>query len=209
VTALFGDIYEERARAADPGDDLIGILVAASGTGEMTRNQSIMAMFNLFFAGLDTVTAQLALGVQYFGTHPELRDQLTNNPSLIPAAIEELLRFESIVTDPRRVLRETVLDGVTMRPGDVVMPSIPAAGRDACQFEDADEFHLGREPNRHLAFGAGPHRCLGSHLARMELQVAFEELHRMIPGYRVDPSLPARRHVRSVMGLESLHLVVG
>ncbi len=186
VIELFCEIYDERAAASDPGDDLIGILVAASRAGEMTRNEALMAMFNLYFAGLDTVTAQLA--------RRELlrpRRRRAGPPHPGPGADPGRDRgAASVRVDRERPSARDAGDdvgGVTLQPGDVVMVSIPSADRDAFQFERPDEFDLGREPNRHLAFGAGPHRCLGSHLARMELTVAFEEMHRMVPG------LPRRR----------------
>ena len=109
------------------------------------------------------------------------------DPALIPSAVEELLRWESIVAPARRVTEPVTLGGVEMQPGDRVLLALGSAGRDSEEFPDADDVVLDRVPNRHLAFGSGPHRCLGSHLARMELRVGIGEALKRLTNVRLDP----------------------
>ena len=151
-------------------------------------------LFTVMIGGIETVQSQLALAFDYLGRHHEQRDRLVADPGLIPTAIEEFLRFESPVADGRTVMKDTVVRGVTLREGDRVLLLPGSAGRDETVFHDPDEVILDRQPNRHLAFAGGPHRCLGSHMARMELRIAFEEIHRRIPNYTVpDPSAVKKR----------------
>ena len=119
----------------------------------------------------------------------EQRRRLVEDPALIPSAMEELLRWESIVAPARRVTCPVEINGVAMEPGD-----------------RADEVILDRSPNRHLAFGSGAHRCLGSHLARVELNVALEELHRRLPDYELVPEDPPVLKLHQVKGVERLRL---
>ncbi|MGH8998476.1 MAG: cytochrome P450 [Acidimicrobiia bacterium] len=142
----------------------------------------------------------------YLAEHPDQRQQLVERPEMIPSAVEELLRWESIVAPGRTVTRPVSFGGVEMGEGDRVMIVLGSAGRDEDEFPDAESVRLDREPNRHLAFGSGPHRCLGSHLARVELRVALEELHRRIPDYRLVPEPPPILKLHQVKGVERLHL---
>ena len=124
----------------------------------------------------------------YLLANPDARDQLVNNPELIPSAIEESLRWETIVAGvARRVTCDTELLGVAIPAGSFVQVGIGSANVDTAEFADALSVDFGRDPNRHLAFGGGIHRCLGSHLARLELRVALREFHRRIPTYHVAP----------------------
>ena len=110
------------------------------------------------------------------------------DPSLTETAVEELLRHETPVMGvPRLVKEEVTIHGVEFHPGDHVMLMLGAAGGDPDEFPDAHIVDFERTPNRHLAFGGGSHRCLGSHLARVELRVALEEFHRRIPDYEIEP----------------------
>lgn len=207
----FTGVYRERLAAAGPGSDLMGQIIAASpgGTTRTTEQEFVRIASFLWAAGLDTVTAQLSFAILYLGRHPEQRDRLTANPALIPAAVEELVRYDTLVNDCRQVRQDLELGGKKLRAGDVVMLSYSAAGRDPDQFPDPDVVDFDREPNRHLGFGAGVHRCAGSHLARIQLRVALEEIHRMIPAYRVDETVPPRTHLGWIRGVDRLHLTVG
>ena len=136
-------------------------------------------------AGLDTVTATLDCEMTYLARHPEARQRLVADPAVTAGAVEELLRWESPVQMVVRVIKQdSELAGVSMQAGDHAVVMIGAANLDD-EFPDADRVEFEREANRHLAFGAGPHRCLGSHLARLEQRVALEEWHRRIPDYRI------------------------
>jgi len=139
----------------------------------------------LLLGGLDTVTATLDCMVAYLATHSDRRRQLASDPALIPGAVEELLRWLTpVMAIPRSVKEDVTLAGVQLKQGDGVMLVLGSANLDESEFSDPDvDFH--RYPNRHMAFGGANHHCLGAHLARLELRVALEELHRRIPDYRI------------------------
>jgi len=187
IYEYFGRVVDERRRA--PGDDLVSYLCQAEIDGErLTRNEILDICFLMILAGLDTVTATLGCNVAFLASNPAHREQLVRDPALIPGAVEELLRWETPVTGvPRVVKREVEIHGATLKPGELVTLLIGASNTDEGEFSDPELVDFARERNRHVAFGSGPHRCLGSHLARMELEVALEEWHRRIPEYRVKP----------------------
>ena len=153
----------------------------------MSHDQMLDIGFLFILGGLDTVTSTLDCAVGHLGRDAALRDALVADPTTIPAAIEELLRLHTPVMQVLRVVKEPYeMHGVKMEPGDHVMLMLGAADTDPAEFGDhADEADFDRDHNRHLAFGGGAHRCLGSHLARAELRVALEALHRRIPDYRI------------------------
>jgi cytochrome P450 len=124
----------------------------------------------------------------YFARHPDRRQALLDDPSLVPAAVEELLRHQTpVMMLPRIVAQDATIGGVEIKAGDGATLMIGAANVDEGEFDNPDHAHFDRERNRHLAFGGGPHRCLGSNLARLELRVAIEEFHRRIPEYELLP----------------------
>ena len=127
----------------------------------------------LLVAGIDTTWSSIGAALYHFATNPEDRKRLADEPELIPVAVEEVLRFYSPVTMARKVTEEISFKGAEMKPGDKVLMTFPAANRDPEVFEDPDKFIIDRKQNRHIAFGTGIHRCAGSNLARMELQVAL------------------------------------
>jgi cytochrome P450 len=174
----------------------------------MTRDELHNALLLLLVGGLDTVTASLGLAVEYLAGHPEVRHQMIDEPDLIPSAVEEFLRYFALINIHREVVQDTRLGGVQLRRGDYVGVCIPAANRDDERFPDAGEVDIQRSPNPHLGFGAGPHRCLGSHLARMEMAVAFEEICRRMPDFAVTDGTVPRHHFGGVMGIEELHLTI-
>jgi cytochrome P450 len=210
IDAYFGAVHDQRSRLADPGDDVIGLLVKARYNRErpLTQGEFVRTARLIMSAGLDTVTSQMALAIAHLATVAERREEIVADPSLIPAAVEELMRFDGLVMEGREVRTDVELAGVTLHEGDMVMFSLGAAGRDPCEFPNPDVVDFGRVANRHLNFGAGPHRCIGSHLARLELRVALEEIHARMPKYRVDPDLPPIYRGGYVRGVEQLHLIV-
>jgi cytochrome P450 len=124
----------------------------------------------------------------YLAQHPTQRRRLVDDPALIPAAVEEMLRWETPVLGVARVAtRETTLAGCPIHAGDQVSIILSSANTDPTEFAAPDDVDFDRQPNRHLAFGGGVHRCLGSHLARQELRIALREWHRRIPDYSVAP----------------------
>jgi cytochrome P450 len=195
-------IDERRAR---PREDLVSSLLHAEIDGEkLERTEILDICFLLLLAGLDTVTATLGCSIAYLAAHPEQRRRILDDPALIPGAVEELLRWETPVTAVPRVAKRdlTVRDG-EIKQGQVVTFLLGAANTDDGHFRDAQCVDFERERNIHVAFGVGPHRCLGSHLARMELRVALEEWHRRIPHYAIQPGETPRYSlgIREVMYL--------
>jgi cytochrome P450 len=176
-------------RGSDRGDDMLSHFLDAEVDGaRLTREEIVDIGFQLLIAGLDTVTAALDCMFGYLAQHPEHRKALVADPDAIPNAVEELLRWESPVFAAERVAtRDVEVAGCPVKAGDHVLVLVGAANIDDAEVSDAGEVQLDREVTRHLAFGGGIHRCLGSHLARLELRVALREWHRRIPDYSLAP----------------------
>ena len=204
VHAYFTDVIAQRR--AEPKDDIISKALSWTIDGEPISNEDMMAFCLLMFmAGLDTVNTQLTYSALHLATHDEDRRRINEDPSLIGPAIEEFLRYYSFVTPGRKVLQDTELAGVQIKADEMVFLPLAAANRDENEFPNANDVIIDRKDNRHIAFGAGPHRCLGSHLARLELNIALQEWLKRIPDYRVDPSIPIREHGGQI-GLSNLPL---
>jgi cytochrome P450 len=194
-------------RKATGGDDLISMLIPLEVAGHsLTDDEIIRIAHLLFMAGLDTVTAGLAWSWKFLAEHPAHRQQIIDEPALIPNAVEELLRFFSFVEVSRTVTHDMEFAGVAMRAGDRIMLPTSSAGRDEAQFPNAMTVDFHREPNRHLAFASGPHRCVGSHLARAELRTGMEEWHKAIPHYRITEDAEIHYHGGAVGGPDNLPL---
>ena len=194
-----------------PGDDIISdLVVKRMRTGELTQNDIVGISSLLIGAGSDTTANQIGLGILTLLEHPDELARLRADPELVPQAVEELLRYLSIVElspASRRVALEDVeIGGQLIRKGEGVLPSIMAGNRDGAQFPDPDVLDIDRETRNHLAFSHGIHYCLGAPLARLELQVAFTSLTQRIPGLRL--AVPADevplRHKMMVFGVERL-----
>jgi len=204
VQDYFREIYAQRR--AHPQDDLVTLSLSWRIDGEPVAEADLLAWCLLMFmAGLDTVAIQLSYSFWHLATHDADRARLVSEPGLIPSAVEEFLRAYSFVPTQRKVMRDTDFHGCPVKAGDMTLFAIPAACRDPHLFENPDEVILDREPNNHIAFGAGPHRCVGSHLARRELRIALEEWHRIIPDYRLDPEVDVVEH-GGMFGIDSLSL---
>jgi cytochrome P450 len=204
--------FEEalRERAAKRRDDLLSDFLDAEVDGEKLSEDEILGMcFLLLLAGLDTVTDTLECDFAYLAQHPAARESIVADPGLIPSAIEELLRWECPVAGVGRVAAmDTEIGGCPIPKGTNVGVTLGSANTDETAIPGADVVDLARNPNRHLAFGGGVHRCLGSHLARLELRVALREWHRRIPEYRIaeGTTLVYQAGLRQI---ESLPLVWG
>lgn len=181
-------------------DDLLDVLVSAEVAGSKLSFQDIVGNAMLLVqAGLETTASAMSFAFHYLGTHPDERDRLVRDHALIPRAVEEFIRYAgSIHGLPRTVAHEVELNGHTFQPGDSVLVNYASANRDATVFPEADRCLLDREANRHLGFGAGVHRCLGSNLARLEFQVGVEQVLSRMPDYVVAPEEQAVFHGRSV-----------
>ena len=178
-------------REANPTHDFISELLFAENDGERIDRAVVMGMCALLLvAGIDTTWSSIGSSLWHLATHPEDRRRLTAEPELWPTAIEELLRAYSPVTMARRLGEDVNFKGCPMKAGDRILMNFPGANRDPDAFPDADKVILDREHNRHVAFGAGIHRCAGSNLARMELRVSLQMWLERIPEFEVtDPAL--------------------
>ena len=177
-------------RRDHPADDILSHLVIVDIDGEkLTRDEILDICFLFLIAGLDTVSDSLTCFYTFSADHPADHRQLVDDPTLIPGAVEELLRWESPVPAAFHVLRpDTELpNGMKVAAGTAVMVSFRAANVDPAEFADPLDVRFDRRTNRHVAFGARVHRCLGSHLARRELRVTLREWHRRIPDYSISP----------------------
>lgn len=181
----FEEALDQIAAERTPG--LLLDLLEAEIDGERLTREEILDICYLFIiAGLDTVTDSLCCFWSYLAEHPERRRQIAEDPGVIPAAVEELLRWESPVSGVARIVAEdTEISGCPVSAGESLLIFVGAANTDPDSVENAHQVDFDRPVNRHSAFGQGIHRCLGSHLARLELRVAMREWHRRIPEYRI------------------------
>jgi cytochrome P450 len=193
-------------RMADPGEDLISLLIKAEMPGQrkLDPKEILNFAYVLVLAGLDTVTTAIGFSFLHLARRPDIQDRLAADPSLIPGTIEELLRYESIVHMSRTVMKPHVIRGVALLPGDRVTVPLASAHRDQDVYDRADEILIDRQIDRSLVFGAGSHRCLGSHLARLELTVAFEEILRRIPRFSLPPDPELHAYGGQTRSLETL-----
>jgi cholest-4-en-3-one 26-monooxygenase len=195
-----------RKKAESPVDDMVSDLVTAEIDGRRLTDGEFQAFFMLLFnAGTDTTRSLLCHGLELLLDRPHVVDRLRREPEAIPAAIEEMLRFEPPVIQIRRTAaQDTELAGRTIREGDKVVVFFPSANRDETVFADADRFDIDRTPNEHLGFGYGTHYCLGSPLARLESKHVFvtllRELHRLERAGRAEHA--RTNFVRSIRHLE-------
>jgi cytochrome P450 len=206
ITAMMRDtILERRER---PQNDLISLLWKSQINGRPTtledmENYGVV----LFIAGLDTVMNGMGFGIRHLAQDQALQSQLRANPKTIPEASEELLRRYTFTVPPRKVAKDIVFEGLQMKAGERVMLFLPAADLDPTEFAGSDRFDLTREKKAHIAFNLGPHRCLGSHLARVELQTLYEVMLARLPPFRLDPDRPPNFHGGHVIGVDTLWIV--
>lgn len=187
IRDFFQEMIEERRDA--PRDDAISKLMQTEMDGEPLSDYTVIGVcFLLLVAGIDTTWSSIGAALCHFGTHAEDRQRIYDNPELFPTAIEELLRYYSPVVMARRVMEPVKFGDAEMAPGEKVLMNFPAANRDPETFDRPDEVVLDRERNRHIAFGVGIHRCAGSNLARMEMDVALRVWFERIADFEVtDP----------------------
>jgi cytochrome P450 len=210
VSAYLGELLAERIAAGSAGDGRDDLITAAAGwriNGAPPSTEDLLnCLLLLFMAGLDTVANQLSYAFHHLATHPADRQLLVEDPSKIPNAVEEMLRAFPIVVLSRKVTTDTEIAGCPIGQGEMVVFPLTAAGRDEGTFAHATDVDLERSDVRHLSFGAGPHRCLGSHLARRELVIALEEWHRRIPDYTLVDGAEVTEHSGGVYGIDTLAL---
>jgi cytochrome P450 len=165
-----------------------------------------MCLLNVLLAGLDTVNAELSYFFYHLALHEQDRARIAHDPSIIPDAVEEMLRAFPIVRSGREVTTRYEIEGIHLQPGDLVFLPTMSAGRDESIYRDASSVRFDRGRVRHLSFGAGPHTCVGAYLARKELVVALEEWHRRIPDYELSDADEVTERNGHVCGLNSLPL---
>ncbi|MGH0037959.1 MAG: cytochrome P450 [Myxococcota bacterium] len=212
--AYLKEIFE--AVRAEPRDDLVSILVGAQAEGALAEDEEamendelVMFMTLLLVAGNETTRNAISGGMEALIRNPDQRVLLIAQPELMSRAVEEVLRYVSpIVCFRRTATRETEIRGQRVEAGQKVVMLYQAANRDSEVFDRPDEFDVTRSPNPHVAFGIGPHFCLGANLARMEIRVALEELLRRFPDMEFAAgSEPVRIASTLVRGIESMPLV--
>jgi cytochrome P450 family 142 subfamily A polypeptide 1 len=220
ITYLVGLLEERRAH---PQDDLISVLLSSADAGEISFDEKMLQsvvheraipnrnlglgsddllsfLVLLLVAGNETTRNALSGGMLALSNFPAERAKLVDDMTLVNSATEEILRYVSpVISFSRTVTSDTELRGRSLSAGDVVLNVYPSANRDADVFEDPDAFHLDRSPNLHLAFGTGPHFCLGANLARTEIRILLEELFTRLPDIHVPEGVEAERGANALV----------
>jgi cytochrome P450 len=206
----FGE-HMERMKAS-PQDDLISFLVAEAPSvigRELQQDELFGMCLLLLLAGIDTTWSAIGASIWHLASHPEDQQRLRDEPALWPVAIEELLRAYAPVTMAREVAHDTEFRGCPMRKGDPLLLPFPSANRDPAVFDRAGEVIIDRVENRHLAFGVGIHRCLGSNLARLEVQVAVQRFVERMGPFRLADASAVRWAKGQVRGPRVLPIAFG
>lgn len=211
IAAYFIDVMQKR-RKAGPGDDILWALLQAEIDGEpLSEAQLLSIIMLMMFAGLDTVTASLSLMIHWLAQHPDVRQRIIADPTLTRGLVEELLRYESPVQTGTRYAAEDVDlgDGLVIKEGEAILASWGTANLDPNAHPDPLGVDIDRPRHQHIAFASGTHRCLGSNLARLELRVALDELHKRLPNYSLQPGETIRLVNMPVRTIEYLPLSIG
>ena len=188
------------ARRESPGDDLLGFAMTAEVDGrKMTKNELVGLSFNLFLAGLDTVSAHLGHIFRHLAENPDQQEELRNNPELIDQSITEFMRAFGAVTITRTCVKDAVVAGVEIKNGDKVAVSTALASRDPEVYESPSEIIWDRPPSRSLSFGTGIHVCLGVHIARREIRAALKLFLELLPPFRIENGATIESDLGTVM----------
>jgi len=188
IQAYWAAALDERRGEAEPrpGDLASHLLHSTFDDRPLTDTEMLDMLTVLVLAGLDTTRAELGYMFRHLAEHPEERRRLIEEPELIPLAVEEVLRYYTIIFgDGRKVTRDVEFHGVELKQGEMVYGLVSAANRDPDHWERGEEFVIDRQRNNHMGFANGPHRCLGMHLARREMKIAVEEWLRLIPDFEI------------------------
>ncbi|WP_445948788.1 cytochrome P450 [Sphingorhabdus sp.] len=205
-----GFVEEQIAlRRKDPreGELVTQVLNMKAGDRPFTDEEAMGMVFLLFIGGLDTVVSSLSFHFRHLAENPQDQKRLRDDPAMIPDAVEEMFRAYAVVTTARFANADTDMFGVPIKKGDMVTGSTLLSTSDPDEFENPGLVDIARNPNRHNAFSFGPHRCVGSHLARREIQVAIDEWNKRIPEFRVKPGAEIETLGGGVMGIKELPLV--
>ena len=206
LAAYFADLFERRRK--DPGDDLISLLVQVEEAGEKLSEEELFAnVILLFGAGHETTVNLIGNGLLALHRNPDQIERLKADPSLMPNAVEEMLRYDSSVQMTGRVALEDIeVGGITLKRGENIINLLGAANRDPEVFADPDKFDVGRKEARNLvSFGGGIHHCLGAQLARIEGEIAIGTLLRRLPNLKLDNAeTPDWRPTFTLRGVKTL-----
>ena len=195
-------------KRANPRDDLASSILEFTVDDRPLTDKEIMGMyFLLFVGGLDTVASSLGFAWRYLATNPAAQQAVRDNPDLIPSAVEEFFRMHSVVEVRRSVTEDMEFHGVQLKQGDFVNCITAVASLDSKEFADPLNADFERSPNRHCAFVFGPHRCMGSNLARLEIRIALEEWLNRIPNFSVSADADIDVNYGAVVSLARLPLV--
>lgn len=213
VTEAFGDYCEHaarliEARQATPADDVMSLWTAAGANGVLSPDQILSEGLLLVDGGAETTRTVITGAVLALIEHPDEYERLLDDPSLLPVAVEEFIRWVTPILNMRRTAtRDTEVDGTPVKAGDEILLMYPSANRDESVFDAPHRFDVSREPNPHIAFGFGTHFCLGAALARLEVRVMFEELLPRLRNLRLAPgTTPERIPNAFVRGFRSMHV---
>ena len=202
IAALAEELLRERAASGSERDDVLSAIVNGTVEGRpLTMEEQVGATTILFTGGLDTTKAALGNIAYHLAGNPALEQRL-RDPEWVKGDLDEFLRYESpIMFMARTVTRDTELDGCPLKAGDRVAVHYASANRDDSRFDHADELNFDRARNPHAAFGLGPHRCIGLHFARLQIEIAFSELLSRVTNLRIPPG----GHVESAVGVVLTH----
>lgn len=205
-TYLMGLMAERRTQP--PREDITSLMLDAVIDGRKLTDDEIFDQFLLMvFAGLDTVQSAFTQSMVYFARNQHKWDDMFSSPERFDNAIEEMLRWTTMPVPTRTVVEDDIeVAGITMVKGEKVHAPLGAANRDPKYFPNPDEVDFSRDRTKpHLAFGLGPHRCVGAHLARLELAIGFEELRRRMPVFQLDPEFMPEEHLGLAWGINNVH----
>jgi cytochrome P450 len=197
-------------RRQNPKDDFITFILNGEVDGRpLTEDEVLGCAFLVFVAGLDTVAATLSFLFLHLARHPEQQAELRAHPDRIPNAVEELIRVYGILPMTRVATRDLEFAGVSMKKGDLINCPPQLANIDRREVDRADEIDFTRTDHQHMGFAFGPHRCIGSHLARLELTIAFEECLERLSPFRIKEGSPPIIRAGTVWGADEMHLAWG
>lgn len=207
MSAYIGELLDERLDK--PGEDIFTGISQWRKNPRYQRREELIGMAELVFVGgQDTVASQMGYAMQRLAERPELQQRLKDDPDIIPAAVEEMLRRHGLTHTSRLVTEDVERKGVSMKKGEMIMGIAGLSGLDDRMYDDPFTVDFDRGPVPHNTLGNGAHKCVGAPLGRMEMRVMLEELSRRMPIMRIDPDKPPpRAQVAPVLGLANLNLV--
>ena len=207
IRGYLGQLLDERLE--NPGNDIFTGISQWRDNPRFQSRDEIVGMAELvFLGGQDTVASEMGFAMQRLAERPELQQRLKDDPEIIPAAVDELLRRHGLSNTTKLVTQDVTRKGARMKAGELIMTINGLSGVDEHAYPDAFTVDFDRGPVHYNSLGNGPHKCVGQHLGRMELRVMLEEWSRRMPIVRIDPGKPApRSHVGGVIGMDHLHLV--